>query len=67
MTNASVNPARSLAVAFFADAGAIGQLWLFWVAPLIGAALGALLWTQLLGEPEVREAQGPDFRAPKGD
>jgi aquaporin Z len=48
VTNTSVNPARSTAVAFFAQTGALGQLWLFWVAPLIGGALGALIWTRLL-------------------
>ena len=48
VTNTSVNPARSTAVAFFADTGAVGQLWLFWLAPLAGAALGAALWTTLL-------------------
>ncbi len=49
VTNTSVNPARSTAVAFFAETAALGQLWLFWVAPLIGAALGALIWAGLLG------------------
>lgn len=44
VTNTSVNPARSTAVAFFADSPALAQLWLFWVAPLIGAAVGAMLW-----------------------
>ncbi|WP_170572263.1 aquaporin Z [Ruegeria atlantica] len=44
VTNTSVNPARSTGVALFADAPALGQLWLFWVAPLIGAAIGALIW-----------------------
>lgn len=48
VTNTSVNPARSTAVAFFAETGALGQLWLFWVAPLAGAAIGALIWTSLL-------------------
>jgi aquaporin Z len=52
VTNTSVNPARSTAVAFFAENGALGQLWLFWVAPLAGAALGALLWRTLLPEGE---------------
>ena len=47
MTNTSVNPARSTAVAFFAETGAVGQLWLFWVAPLIGAALGGVIWKAL--------------------
>ncbi|MFK7879853.1 aquaporin Z [Roseobacter sp.] len=44
VTNTSVNPARSTGVALFAEGPAISQLWLFWVAPLIGAALGALIW-----------------------
>ena len=54
VTNTSVNPARSTAVAFFAENGALGQLWLFWVAPLAGAAIGALLWRSLLPEGELR-------------
>jgi aquaporin Z len=44
VTNTSVNPARSTGVALFADGPAMGQLWLFWVAPLVGAALGAIIW-----------------------
>ena len=53
VTNTSVNPARSTAAALFAQTGALPQLWLFWVAPLAGAALGALLWRLVLmpGEP----------------
>jgi aquaporin Z len=50
VTNTSVNPARSTAVAFFAETGALGQLWLFWVAPLIGGALGGAIWTGLLAD-----------------
>jgi aquaporin Z len=41
VTNTSVNPARSTGVAIFAGGWALAQLWLFWVAPLIGAMLGA--------------------------
>ena len=41
VSNTSVNPARSTGVALFADGPALGQLWLFWAAPLVGAALGA--------------------------
>ena len=52
VTNTSVNPARSTGVAFYAETGATGQLWLFWVAPLIGAAIGALIWQHLLAEDE---------------
>lgn len=48
VTNTSVNPARSTGVAFFADSGALTQLWLFWVAPMIGAAVAGWLssWLQ---------------------
>jgi len=44
VTNTSVNPARSTAVAIFAEANAMGQLWLFWVAPIAGAALAGLVY-----------------------
>lgn len=44
VSNTSVNPARSTGVALFADGPALAQLWLFWVAPLIGAAIGAVIW-----------------------
>ena len=44
VTNTSVNPARSTGVALFAGGWAIGQLWLFWVAPVIGAILGAMTY-----------------------
>lgn len=44
VTNTSVNPARSTAVAIFAEANAMGQLWLFWVAPIIGAILAGLVY-----------------------
>ncbi|WP_028855594.1 aquaporin Z [Psychrilyobacter atlanticus] len=44
VTNTSVNPARSTAVAIFQGGWAIDQLWLFWVAPIIGAILGALIY-----------------------
>lgn len=47
VTNTSVNPARSTGVALFAGPGALGQLWLFWVAPLIGGAVGGLLYAWL--------------------
>lgn len=48
VTNTSVNPARSTSVAFYADTAAVPQLWLFWVAPLVGAAIGALVWNFVL-------------------
>ncbi|MFZ4484440.1 MAG: aquaporin Z [Chthoniobacterales bacterium] len=43
VTNTSVNPARSTAVAVFAGGWAISQLWLFWIAPILGAILGGLI------------------------
>jgi aquaporin Z len=49
VTNTSVNPARSTGVALFAEGPALAQLWLFWVAPLIGGALGGVLW-KVIGE-----------------
>lgn len=52
VSNTSVNPARSLAVAFFAETPALSQVWLFWLAPLAGAALGAILWKALLAPSE---------------
>lgn len=44
VTNTSVNPARSTGVAVFAGGLAVQQLWLFWVAPLVGGALGAVVY-----------------------
>ncbi|MDR0563949.1 MAG: aquaporin Z [Azoarcus sp.] len=44
VTNTSVNPARSTAVAVFVGDWALAQLWLFWVAPILGATLGALAY-----------------------
>ncbi|MFT3855943.1 MAG: aquaporin Z [Ilumatobacteraceae bacterium] len=45
VTNTSVNPARSTSQAIFADGGwAMGQLWLFWLAPILGAVIGAIIW-----------------------
>jgi aquaporin Z len=44
VTNTSVNPARSTGVAIFAGGWALGQLWLFWVAPIVGALLGAAVY-----------------------
>ena len=44
VTNTSVNPARSTAVALYVGDWAIAQLWLFWVAPIIGGVLGATIY-----------------------
>ncbi len=52
VTNTSVNPARSTSQAIFAGSDQLGQLWLFWVAPLIGAAIGGAIHRFLVGDPE---------------
>jgi aquaporin Z len=52
VTNTSVNPARSTGVAVFVGDWAIGQLWLFWLAPIVGAVLGAFAYRAIAGEQE---------------
>jgi aquaporin Z len=51
VTNTSVNPARSTGVALFVGGWAVAQLWLFWVAPIIGALLGAVIY-RFIGQTE---------------
>jgi aquaporin Z len=51
VTNTSVNPARSTGPAIFVGGWALQQLWLFWVAPLIGGALGGGIYRALFSEP----------------
>jgi aquaporin Z len=51
VTNTSVNPARSTGVAVYVGGWAITQLWLFWLAPIIGACAGALIY-RLIESPE---------------
>ena len=56
VTNTSVNPARSTSQAIFAEGGwAMGELWLFWVAPIIGAVLAGLAYKFLSPEVEVTQ------------
>jgi aquaporin Z len=50
VTNTSVNPARSTGVALFVGDWALSQLWLFWVAPIVGAALGATVYKALASD-----------------
>jgi aquaporin Z len=50
VTNTSVNPARSTGPALFVGGWAIGQLWLFWLAPIVGAALGGILYRGIASE-----------------
>lgn len=51
VTNTSVNPARSTGVALYVGDWALGQLWLFWVAPIVGALLGAVIY-RTIGKTE---------------
>lgn len=50
VTNTSVNPARSTGVAIFQGDWAMGQLWLFWIAPILGAVIGALCYRFIADE-----------------
>ncbi len=50
VTNTSVNPARSTSQALFAGGDAIGQLWLFWVAPIVGAILAGIVYKMMSPE-----------------
>ncbi len=52
VTNTSVNPARSTSQALFAGSDQIAQLWMFWVAPILGAVIGALIYRTVLGDDE---------------
>ncbi|AVH40525.1 aquaporin Z [Agrobacterium tumefaciens] len=51
VTNTSVNPARSTGQALFVGGWALQQLWLFWLAPILGGAIGAVIW-KIFGEEE---------------
>jgi aquaporin Z len=50
VTNTSVNPARSTSQAIFVGGWAISQLWLFWIAPVLGAVLAGFTYRSLFGE-----------------
>ena len=63
VTNLSVNPARSTGPALFVGGWALEQLWLFWLAPLLGAALAGLAYPALFGHrdaPPVKGVNAPD-------
>lgn len=59
VTNTSVNPARSTGVALFAGGWAITQLWAFWVAPIVGALLGAVAYRAIGSEAAATPAMQP--------
>jgi aquaporin Z len=58
VTNTSVNPARSTGPALFVGDWALGQLWLFWLVPLVGAALAGLVYTVVLEGPREPDITG---------
>jgi len=62
VTNTSVNPARSTGQALFVHGWAISQLWLFWVAPILGAIAGAIISNRFFAAPQepIREAMSKD-------
>src|SRR5690349_18151642 len=53
VTNLSVNPARSTGPAIFVGGWALEQLWLFWLAPILGAALAGIVYPAIAGEPQL--------------
>ncbi len=59
VSNTSVNPARSTAPALFAGGDQISQLWIFWLAPIVGGALGAVIHLFFLDHEEEELAQAP--------
>src|SRR3954464_5145414 len=59
ISNTSVNPARSTGVAFFNGDGAPAQLWVFWLAPLIGGAIAGIAYPYLFGRAEEQLADRP--------
>jgi aquaporin Z len=62
VTNVSVNPARSTGPALFVGGWAIEQLWLFWLAPILGAALAGLAYPRLFGSPQPPAVVGVEKR-----
>jgi aquaporin Z len=62
VTNASINPARSTGPAVFVGGWALAQLWLFWIAPIIGGALGGVLYRWLSERPEAPVVGIPEGR-----
>lgn len=65
VTNTSVNPARSTGPAVFAGGWALTELWMFWVAPLIGGALGGIIYRTLFSQGRVEAALERPARVPE--
>lgn len=58
VTNASINPARSTGPALFTDIWALQQLWLFWVAPIVGALIAGFTYSAITGEKVTTPIEG---------
>jgi aquaporin Z len=58
VTNTSVNPARSTGPALFTDSWALGQLWLFWLAPVLGAVIAGATYALITGEKLTTQIEG---------
>lgn len=67
VTNTSVNPARSTGPALFAGAWAVSQLWLFWLAPLLGGTLAGALYRSLLEREEAAPSVTGERRTMRGE
>ncbi|CAN7672674.1 aquaporin Z [Pseudoduganella sp. LjRoot289] len=63
VTNTSVNPARSTGVALYVGDWAVGQLWLFWVAPIAGAVLGAIVYRAIADDKPALVAEAAPVKA----
>ena len=63
MTNCSVNPARSTGPALIVGGWAIGQLWLFWLAPMLGAALAGVVYPAISKSEETERVHSPRLAA----
>jgi aquaporin Z len=59
VTNTSVNPARSTGPALFVGGWAVQQLWLFWLAPIVGAAIAGVVYSMILEEPKTAPERTP--------
>lgn len=66
VTNTSVNPARSTGPAIFVGGWALAQLWLFWVAPVIGAALAGVIYSRLFAEGPQRTVRAAERSSQPG-
>ena len=67
VTNTSVNPARSTGPAVFAQGAALTQLWMFWVAPILGALLAGFVYSWLVGDDEIPPPEPVKGKIPGDD